>query len=283
MDQIPSSDTLAAEMAGWTQFIFDKGLSFLTAALLAIVILVIGWIVAGWVRSLIVKACGRAKLDTALARFLGQLGRYAVLVMTLIATLATVGIETTSFVAVLASVGFAIGMALQGTLGHLASGVMILVFRPFTLEDLVEAGGSFGVVKDIGLFATTLFTPDNKTIIVPNGSVTGGTITNFTRQGTLRATVDVGVAYGADLQKVQEVCIAAANSVDEVLEEPAVGFAFTEMAASSLNFALMPWSTTANFLPMQHKVRSAVYNALNEAGIEIPFDQIVVHQASDEG
>ena len=273
----------AAEANAWIRFLIENGADYVTSFFLAVIILIVGWIVAGWTRKLVIKACQRGKLDDALSKFLASIARYAVLVMTVIATLSTVGIQTTSFVAVLASVGFAIGMALQGTLGHLASGVMILVFRPFTLDDLVNAGGSTGVVKDIGLFATVMHTPDNKTIIVPNGSITGGTITNFTKLGTLRATIDVGVAYGCDLKKVEEICVAAANSVDEVLDEPGVGFAFTEMAASSINFALMPWSTTANYLVMQHKVRSAVYDALNEAGIEIPFDQVVMHQAPAEG
>ncbi|MFT7521191.1 MAG: small conductance mechanosensitive channel [Kiritimatiellia bacterium] len=272
----------ATAIADWTQFAIDTSLAYGTKVLLAVLILVIGWIVAGWVRRLIGSASDRAKLDVALSRFLSQIGRYAVLVMTVIATLATVGIQTTSFVAVLASVGFAIGMALQGTLGHLASGVMLLVFRPFTLGNLVNAGGSFGVVQDIGLFATVLLTPNNETVIVPNGAVTGATITNYTTQGTLRAIVDVGVAYGADHKKVEQICLAAAASVDEVLSEPAPGFAFTEMAASSINFALMPWSTTADYLTMQHKVRCAVYDALNAEGIEIPFDQVVMHQAPTE-
>jgi small conductance mechanosensitive channel len=274
-----SAESVATEVAGWTQFIAG----YATAALLAIVILVIGFILAGWVRNLIVKACGKAKLDPTLSRFLGQLGRYAILVMALVATAQTVGIETTSFVAVLASVGFAIGLAMQGSLGHFASGILILVFRPFVLSDRVQIGGSTGVVTEIGLFATTLLTADNITIMVPNGSITGAVITNYTREGTLRGSIGVGVAYGADLQKVQQVCLAAARSVPQVLEDPAPAIAFTDMAASSLNFNLMPWSTAADFLAMQHNVRVAVYDALNAEGIEIPFNQIVVHQAPTDG
>ena len=257
--------------------------TYAMSALGAVVILIIGWMVAGWVNRLVNKVGERGKLDAALGRFLGQMARYAVLVMTVIACLSTVGIETTSFVAVLASAGFAVGLALQGTLGHFASGVMILIFRPFTIGDLVDAGGSSGFVRDIGLFATTLATPDNRKIIVANGAITSGTIVNYTTMGTRRADIPVGVAYGADLKKVEAVCRKAAAECELVLKEPAIGFAFTEMAASSINFSLMVWCNSDDYLAVLHLVRSNVYDALNAEGIEIPFDQIVVHKAPEEG
>ena len=269
----------AAALTGYAQMAMSAVETYALPVLGAILILVVGWLVAGWVKGLVVRLTERSKLDTALGRFLGQMARYAVLIMTVIACLSTVGIETTSFVAVLASAGFAVGLALQGTLGHFASGVMVLVFRPFTIGDMVDAGGHTGVVKDIGLFATVLSTPDNRKIIVPNGSVTSASITNYTTLGTRRADIDVGVAYGADLKKVEEVCRKAAATVPTVMNEPAVGFAFTEMAASSLNFKLMVWCAAPDYLATMHGVRSAVYDALNEAGIEIPFNQIVVHHA----
>ncbi|MFK7928032.1 MAG: mechanosensitive ion channel family protein [Myxococcota bacterium] len=276
---IADAASTAASAADTLTWAIEMVTTYAFPVLGALVILVIGWIVSGWVGGLVVKACTRAKLDLALSKFLGQMAKYAVLVMTLIACLQTVGIQTTSFVAVLASVGFAIGLALQGTLGHFSSGVMILVFRPFTIGEKVDAGGHTGVVQEIGLFATVMLTPENKKIIVPNGSITSASITNYSAEGTLRADVGVGVAYGTDLKRVEEICIAAAKSVPEVLDEPGVGFAFTEMAASSINFNLMPWCNTADYLTVLHKVRSEVYNRLNAEGIEIPFDQVVMHQA----
>lgn len=245
----------------------------------AIVILLIGWIVAGWVNRLVVRWTEKSSIDTALGRFLGQIARYGILLMTFIACLSTVGIQTTSFVAVLASVGFAIGLAMQGTLGHFASGVLILFFRPFTIGDFVEVAGRTGTVADIGLFATTITGLSNIKVIISNSAVTSNTIVNYTANGTRRADVAVGVAYGEDLKKVEEVCRRAAASVEEVLEDPEIGFAFTEMAASSLNFSLMCWCKAEDYLTVLHKVRSAVYDALNAEGIDIPFNQIVVHQA----
>lgn len=272
-------EAAVAQAGSTVQWIVDTAIEYSLPVLGAFLILIIGWFVAGWVAKLVKRGLVRAKLDEALARFLSQMARYAVLVMTVIAMLSTVGIETTSFVAVLASVGFAVGMALQGTLGHFASGVMILIFQPIRLGEVVTAGGETGVVHDIGLFATTLLTPQNRTVIIANSAITGGNITNFSRQGTLRSDIAVGVAYGADLKQVEDVCRKAAASVEGVLSEPGMGFAFTEMAASSLNFNLMVWSAAADRLRVQHEVRSAVYNALNEADIEIPFNQIVVHRA----
>lgn len=260
-------------------WILSDGVGYGLTFLGAIAILIIGLIVAGIARSLIVKACKRANLDAALTIFLGQMARWGVIAMAVIAMLQTAGFEVTSFVAVLASVGFAIGLALQGSLGHFASGVLILVFRPITIDELVEVGGQMGVVKEIGLFATQLVTPDYRLITVPNGAVTGGTIVNYARMGKRRADVPVGVAYGSDLKKVEEVVVNAVKAVPEVLDDHDIGFAFVEMAASSINFVVMPWCTAADYLTVLHKVRSACYDALEEAGIEIPFDQVVMHQA----
>jgi len=248
----------------------------------AVVILIIGWVVAGWVRKLVVGRLEKAGVDKAISHFLGRMSRLGIIVLTLLACATTIGIEVTSFVAVLASAAFAVGLALQGTLSHFAAGVMLLIFRPFTVGDFVNAGGETGSVHNIDLFATTLTSLDNRRITIPNSAIWGNTITNFGAMGTRRADIDVGVAYGADLKQVEEVCRKAAESVETVLDDPAIGFAFTEMAASSLNFKLMVWCNASDYLPTLHNVRSAVYNALNDADIEIPFNQIVVHQAPAE-
>lgn len=261
------------------QVYLDKGYGLATGAMLAVAILIAGWMVAKWAQRITVRSA--SKLDQAVAGFLGNMARYAVIAASVIAALESVGVETTSFVAILGAAGLAVGLALQGSLSNFAAGVMILIFRPFQLQDFCEAGGKTGTITDIGLFATTMLTPSNETIIMPNSAITGGVITNYTRQGTRRGSIDVGVAYGEDLKKVEAACRKAAATVPTVLEEPGVGFAFTEMAASSLNFKLHVWCQAADFLPTLHAVRSAVYNELNAQDIEIPFNQIVVHQADD--
>ena len=165
-------------------------------------------------------------------------------------------------------------------MSHFASGVLLLLFRPFTIGDRVTAAGETGKVEDVGLFATTLSTPANERIILPNSMVTGDTITNQTASGQIRSSIDAGVAYGADIEEVCKVLLAAAESCDLVLDDPGPGVAFVEMAASSLNFKVHCWARPGDNVDMQHQVRTAIYDKLNEAGIEIPFDQLVVHKAS---
>lgn len=245
----------------------------------ALVIFFFGWIFSKWAYALILRALRQTHLDEALARFLSSVAQWLVLAVAVIASLAEVGVETTSLAAVLGATGVAIGLALQGSLSHFASGVLLLVFRPFTLGDRVTAAGMSGKVEDIGLFATTLSTPANERIILPNAMVTGDAITNHTASGEIRSTIEVGVAYGSDIAEVCKLLLEVATSCDLVLEEPGPSVAFVEMAASSLNFRLFCWAEPASNFAMQHQVRAAVYDRLNEAGIEIPFDQLVVHKA----
>lgn len=249
------------------------------SAATALVIFIVGWIASKWGSSLVLKALRRSQMDEALARFFASIAQYAILAFAVIAALDKAGVETTSLAAVIAAAGLAVGLALQGSLGNFASGVLLLFFRPFTIGDRISSAGHTGKVEDIGLFATTLSTPANERIIIPNASVTGDSIVNHTASGKIRSTIGAGVAYGADIDQVCELLKEAALSVDLVLKDqpPVVGFA--DMAASSLNFVVHCWSEPANAVPMQHFVRRAIYNHLNEAGIEIPFDQLVVHKA----
>ena len=246
---------------------------------LAILIFFIGWIVSKWANKITARVLRRSKVDEALCRFLGTIAQYTVLAATVISALGAVGVETTSLVAVFASAGLAVGLALQGNLANFASGVMILFFRPVNLEDLVTVGGHTGFVKDIGIFASTILTPDNEKIIVPNSAITGDAIVNHTAMGTRRGAIDVGVAYGSDLQQVQQVLLKAATLSPVVLKDPAPAIAFVGLGASSLDLKVFVWCQSADYLDMLHQVRTAVYDELNAAGIEIPFNQIVVHQA----
>lgn len=252
----------------------------ITGSAYALVILTLGWIASKWTHSLTLKALRRSKVDEALSRFLASIAQYTALAAAVIIALEKVGVQTTSLVAILASAGLAVGLALQGSLSSFASGVMILFFRPFTLGDKVTAGGKTGVVQDIGLFATALLTPDNEKIILPNSSVTGGPIVNFSCEGTLRGTVSVGVAYGNNVNEIMRILEKAAAKAETVLAEPAPAIAFTGLGASSIDFAVMTWSNSGDYLTMLHNVRTEVYTSLNEAGVDIPYDQIVVHQAA---
>ncbi len=251
----------------------------IAGAIIVIVTLILGWIVAKWIERAVRAMMEKAKADAALGRFLGSLARYAVLAATVIAALGAAGIKTTSVVAIFASAGLAVGLALQGSLANFAAGVMILFFRPFVLNDFVTAGGSTGTVHDIGIFATTLLTPNNETVFIANKSITNATVTNYTRQGTRRGAVEVGVAYGSKLEEVIPVLEKAARKCDLVLADPAPAVAFVSLGASSLDCKVLAWSKAPDYLAMLHQVRVNIYDELNAAGIEIPFQQIVVHEA----
>ncbi|MCA9488370.1 MAG: mechanosensitive ion channel [Myxococcales bacterium] len=264
------------QIAAWTERGAEMGLS----GLKAIAIIALGWVLATWTRRLVVRTVERRKLDLALGRFLASLAQWAVVGATLIAALGAVGVETASLVAMFASAGIAVGLALQGSLSNFASGVLILVFRPFTIDDVVVVGGSNpGRVLEIGLFSTTLVSADNQKIIVPNSVVTGGTIVNLTTMGTRRADIEVGVAYGSDPARVLEVLREAARGCEHVLAEPAPNVLFVGLGASSIDFRVMAWGKSVDFLAVGHEVRTACYQALDREGIEIPFPQVVVHQA----
>jgi small conductance mechanosensitive channel len=255
---------------------------FILNILYAILIFIIGWIASKWVHRLSLRVLRNRSVDESLSRFLSSIAKYIVLAATVIVALGEVGIETTSLVALLASAGLAVGLALQGSLSNFSSGVMILFFRPFDLGDKVTAGGHTGKVEDIGLFATTILTPDNEKIIIPNSSITSNSITNHTTRGTLRGNIEVGLAYGIDINQAIEVMTQASSSVPSVLKDPEPSVAFVGFGASSLDFVVRPWSTTDDYLQMLHDVRIALYDSLNKANIEIPFNQIVVHSAPPE-
>ncbi|MEO1269100.1 MAG: mechanosensitive ion channel family protein [Myxococcota bacterium] len=205
--------------------------AFVQAGLTCILIIAIGWLLSRWTHRLTLQALKRTKFEQSLARFLASIAQYIVLAATVIAAIERVGVPTTSVVALLGSAGIAVGLALQGNLSHFASGVMILFFRPFVVDDRVTVAGHTGVVQEVGLFATQLGTPNNDRIIIPNGSITGNTIINHSAVGTTRVVIDIGVAYGADLAQVQEVLRKAALSAELVLSEPGPDIAFVEFGA----------------------------------------------------
>jgi small conductance mechanosensitive channel len=266
MEELPVPEYLAPYMP------------LLMNVLYAIIIFIVGWIAAKWAHRLTHKVLKKQNVAEALSRFLASIAKYFVLAATLIIALGAVGLETT-LVALVAAAGLALGLALQGSLANFASGVMILFFRPFDLGEKVTAADSTGKVDDIGLFASTLITPDNEKIIIPNSAITSNTITNHTVRGTLRGNIEVGVAYGVDIQKAIEVMSKACDTVPTVLSDPAPGVAFVSFGASSLDFVVRPWSSADDYLQMLHDVRIALYDELNAADIEIPFNQIVVHEA----
>lgn len=248
---------------------------------LALLTLIIGWWLISRLTQRIGRLLGARSIDRSLTSFVGSLANVALKVMLLISVASMVGVETTSFIAALGAAGLAIGLALQGSLANFAGGVLILLFRPFRVGDWIEAQGVSGSVNDIQIFHTVLKTGDNKTVIVPNGSLSNGTITNYSREGRRRVEVLVGIDYSSNIQHAREVLLAIARD-PRVHADPAPVVWVVALADSSVNLSLRVWVDTADFWPVTFDFTEQVKLRFDEAGIGIPFPQRVVHMARSE-
>jgi len=242
-----------------------------------IVLLIVAWIVAGWLRRLTRSGLQRANLDVTLQKFFANFVRYVVLVVAILACLGIFGVETTSFAALIAAAGLAVGLAFQGSLSNFSSGVMLLTFRPFKVGDLVNVADQLGIVNEIDLFTTAIDTLDNRRVIIPNSAIFGTTIENLTHHNLRRVDVSVGTEYRADLDRVRSV-------LEKVIEnEPSRvpdrnSFVFlAELGESSINWQLRVWCKTEEYWDVWQRVTRAAKYALDEAGIGIPFPQRDVH------
>ena len=188
-----------------------------------------------------------------------------------------VGVETTSFAAILAAAGFAIGMALSGTLGNFAAGVMILLFRPFKNGDFIEAAGEAGVVEEISVFMTKMRTGDNKQILVPNSSVTGGNITNYSAKPTRRIDLVVGISYDDDIKKAHEVLNRIMEQHEKVMKDPAWTIAVSELGDNSVNFVVRPWVASGDYWPVRFELIETIKLTFDQEGLNFPFPQRDVH------
>lgn len=243
----------------------------------AIVTLIVGWMIAGWASRATRAAAGRADwMDATLKPLVASIVRYLVLIFTIIAVLSQFGVQTTSIIAVLGAAGIAIGLALQGTLSNVAAGVMILILRPFKVGDYVEAGGKGGTVREVGLFQTELATADNVFVSVPNSSITGGSILNYSRHDTRRIDIVVGIGYDADIDQAFDVLRNLAENDPRALRDPEIHLSVRELADSSVNIGLRFWVDASDYWPTLFDTNKAVKQALDAAGIEIPFPQRVV-------
>lgn len=243
----------------------------------AIAIFIIGRIIIGIVAGFIGRMMRRSNTDETLTKFVVSLTRITLLIFVILAAIRTLGVETTSFVAIIGAAGLAVGFALQGSLANFASGVMLIIFRPFKAGDFIEAGGTMGVVEAIHIFNTVLKTPDNKKVIVPNSAVTGGNITNYSANDTRRVDMVFGIGYDDDIKKAKQILeqILAADS--RVLKDPAPVIAVSELADSSVNFVCRPWVKTADYWGVFFDVTEKVKLTFDEQGISIPYPQQDVH------
>ncbi len=259
----------------------DKGIEFALDYGPKVIGAILIWIIGSWVIKKLMKTIAKVmtarNYDESLQKFLLNLIGWVFKILLVLAILAKVGVETTSFAAILAAAGLAIGMALQGSLSNFAGGVLIMIFKPFKIGDLIEAQGVLGVVKEIEIFTTKLSTPENKEAIIPNGILSNGNIINFTSQGTLRVDLNIGIGYGDDMKKAKDVITKVLESNPKVLKDPAPTVAVSELGDNAVNLVVRPFATVENYWDVYFETLEQSKNALDEAGISIPYPQRDVH------
>jgi small conductance mechanosensitive channel len=257
------------------QIWMDKGIEFATEYGPKIIGAIIIYIIGSWIIKKLVgglrRVMAKSKYEESLQRFLLNLVSWALKIFLIIAVIGKLGVETTSFAAILAAAGLAIGMALQGSLANFAGGVLIMIFKPYKIGDLIEAQDVIGVVKEIEIFTTKLVSPDNKLVIVPNGAMGNGNITNYTAEGKIRVDTVVGVAYEEDIKQVKDVLLKVLTDNPQVLKDPAPSVNVLELADSSVNFAVRPFCKPEDYWDVYFATYEGCKNALDKAGIEIPY------------
>ncbi|WP_108739901.1 mechanosensitive ion channel family protein [Flavobacterium faecale] len=239
--------------------------------LYAILIYLIGSWVIKRITKVLKNVMAKNDYDESLQVFLFNLVTWALKIFLIITVISTLGVETTSLAAVIAAAGLAIGLALQGSLSNFAGGVLIIIFKPYKIGDLIEAQGVLGVVKQIEIFTTKLVTPQNKLAIVPNGAMANGNVINYTAEGKMRVDLTIGVGYGEDIKKTKEVLLAVLTSNPKVLKEPAPSVNVSELADSSINFAVRPFATPEDYWDVYFATLENCKIALDKEGIEIPY------------
>jgi small conductance mechanosensitive channel len=245
--------------------------------ILSLAIFVIGRWVARLLMKLVKKLLTKTRMDEILINFIVSISNSILLLFIIIAALDQLGVDTTSLIALLGAAGLAVGLALQNSLQNFAAGVMLIIFRPFKNGDFIEAGGTSGVVESISIFSTIMRTGDNREVIVPNGSIYNGTITNFSARETRRIDMVFGIGYDDDIKKAKEILRDILASDERVLKEPEPLVAVAELADSSVNFNVRPWVSSGDYWAVRFDLTERIKLAFDEQGISIPYPQMDVH------
>lgn len=257
----------------------EIGTELATVYGIKIIAAIVIWFVGSWIIKKILKAARKimtkSHYDESLQKFLTNLLSWGLKILLIITLLGTLGVPTTSFAAIIAAAGLAIGLALQGSLGNFAGGVLIMIFKPFKIGDLIEAQGEMGTVKQIEIFTTKLTGLSNKEIIIPNGALSNGNIINYTTEGTRRVDLVFGVGYDSDIKKTKTILMSVLTSHPKILETPAPTVNVLELADSSVNFAVRPWCNAVDYWTVYFEITENVKEALDAAGIEIPYPHTV--------
>ena len=248
--------------------------------LAALIIFIIGKLIVSWINRLFAKMLEKRKVDASIQSFLKSIVNITLLVLLFLAVIGKLGIELTSFAALLASAGVAIGMALSGNLSNFAGGVIILIFRPYKVGDYIEAStGASGTVTDIQIFHTVLTTPDNRIVFAPNGAMSGAVVTNYSRKDTRRVDFSFGVEYGTDFELAKSTIMEVISKDSRILKDPAPFIELGALADSSVNITVRVWVNAADYWGVNFDMNKNVYATFNEKGISFPFPQLTVHQA----
>jgi small conductance mechanosensitive channel len=271
MDLNAEVDQLVRQSQTWLPLIMEYG----SRLLLALLTLAVGWWIINKVSARLGKLVGLRNADLALQGFISTLSNIVLKVLLFVSVASMIGIETTSFVAAIGAAGLAIGLALQGSLANFAGGVLILMFRPFRIGDWIEAQGVSGTVDSIQIFHTVLRTGDNKTVIMPNGALSNGIITNTNRQPTRKVVFDVGVDYEANLQQARQVLLELAKD-PRVLPDPAPQAVVSTLGDSSITVSLRLWTKTSDYWDVMFMLNEHARDRLRDQGIDIPFPQRVI-------
>ena len=248
----------------------------------ALIVFLVGRLVINLLNKLVRKILSKRDIDPSVKTFVGSLVNVSLTILLIISVVGALGVQTTSFAALLASAGVAVGMALSGNLSNFAGGLIILLFKPYKVGDYIEAQGVGGTVKEVQMFHTVLGTVDNKVIYIPNGSLSSGVVTNFSNQTTRRVDWTFGVEYGSDYEKVKQVIESVLAKDSRILSEPAAQFiALTALADSSVNVVVRVWVNSSDYWGVYFDINKNIYATFNEVGIGFPFPQLTVHQAKD--
>jgi len=259
----------------------ELGLTYGLNVVFAVATYVVGRWVAKIVKKSIIKIMTRTNVDPLLVTFSSNLAYAGMIVFVVIAALGQLGVETTSFIAILGAAGLAIGLALQGSLSNFAAGVLMIIFRPFKVGDFVEAGGTSGIVEEIDIFTTRIRTGDNKEIYVPNGNIMGDNIVNYSAKDTRRIDMVVGIGYDDDIKKAKTILEEIVAADERVLKDPTVTIGVVELADSSVNIAFRPWVKTADYWAVYFDLNETIKLKYDEASISIPYPQQDVHVFKD--
>lgn len=264
-------------MEQYTSYIMDFVMQYGPKLIGAIITLIVGLWIVKRISKFFNQSLEKKEVDPSLRPFLSSMVNTLLKVFLVVSVLSMMGIEMTSFVAILGAAGLAVGLALSGTLQNFAGGVIILILKPFKVGDFIEAQGYSGSVSSIQIFNTILKTPDNKTIIIPNGGLSTGALTNYSTEPTRRVDWTVGIGYGDDIEKARKILLDILTSDERVFKDPAPFIQVSALADSSVNLATRVWVNSGDYWPVSMETNEKIYNEFNKQGINIPFPQMDVH------